>query len=74
MLFKSQSYTLLLSNFRWFTLTAQPTRASDASQLVSWHFEMCHLSRSRKNDPSQHIPQEEVPYEIEPVAPEGQEP
>jgi hypothetical protein len=47
MLFKLLSYSLLFLNFIWFVLTAQPARALDVNQLVSWHQEMCHLSRSR---------------------------
>jgi hypothetical protein len=47
MLFQWLSYIVLLPNFRWFPLATQPTRASDASQLVSWHLGMCCQSRSR---------------------------
>jgi hypothetical protein len=46
MLFKLLSYSLLFSNFRWFILDAQPTRALDVSPLVSWHQGMCHLMQS----------------------------
>jgi hypothetical protein len=36
MLFKLMSYSLPFPNFRWFVLTAQPTRALDVCPLVHY--------------------------------------
>jgi hypothetical protein len=36
----------MFPNFRWFVLTAQPSRALDINPLVSWHQGMYHLRQS----------------------------